>query len=263
MLYSTPLVTVYLIALTALVGLVMGSFLNCAAIRIVHDEPLARGRSHCMSCGHTLSARELVPLFSWLFQRGRCRWCGAHISARYPLSELVAALVFVSVLLRFDVSWMALQMAVLASLVLCAAFADLEDFIIPDRLIVAGIVCRLVFVLADGDRWNLLLRSVIGGLSISLPLLLISILGDKILKKETMGGGDIKLLFMIGLYFTWSVNLFGFLVACVVGILFGLIARNHRDEDRHFPFGPAIAVGAWVAMLVGETVIQWYLGLFL
>lgn len=260
MLYSSPLITVYAITLTCLIGLAAGSFLNCAAMRTVSGESIAKGRSHCPSCNHTLGVFDLVPLFSWLFLKGKCRYCGAKISLRYPLSELLGALVFVTALLKWDISLKALEMALLGSVLLWLSLTDAQAQIIPNKLIIAGIAIRVAFILVSGDIPHVALQSVIGGLSVSLPVLLIALLLEKLLKKEAVGGGDIKLLFMTGLYFSWQLNVFALLLACFVGIAFALIARI--KSGKPFPFGPAIACGTWLSMLFGSAVISAYLSLF-
>lgn len=283
----TLFLKIYTCFAAAAAGLVMGSFLNCYAIRLVKGEPIARGRSHCVECGHTLSAADLVPLFSWLFLKGRCRYCGKKISAEYPLSELICAIIFVSFILKFGISIKLLEMLIVASITFCIAICDIKDYTIPDRLIIAGILCRAVFVLFSGDMAKNALQSLIGGLSISLPLLVIVILMEKVLKKEAMGGGDIKLFFMTGLYFSWQVNLLSLILACIAGICIGvgnLGAGTRRSlkpgdespdkkpgaggrtpevkERRLIPFGPAIVCGFFMGALFGEQVISAYLGMF-
>ena len=118
MLYLTPALTVYILTVTALLGLVFGSFCNAWAWRIAHGESIVHGRSHCAVCGHPLSARDLVPLLSWLFLRGKCRYCGAPISVRYPAVELISALYYLSIVLRFGLSADALRLLILGSLLL-------------------------------------------------------------------------------------------------------------------------------------------------
>lgn len=269
MLHLSAGMTVYFIFITALLGLAMGSFLNCFAYRYASGESVLKGRSHCGLCGHTLSFPDLVPVFSWLFLRGKCRYCGEKIPVRYPLTELICAAVYVLVLLRFDVSLEALQYLLLMSLLFTAAVTDLYSGLIPDRLIVIGAVGALAFTLFPWpeDVFGALLRLVINGLSVSLPLLLLVLLYDKLTKKESMGGGDIKLMFLIGLYFDWTLNLLILILACVLGIAFALI-RRPKENEKHgqkgaFSFGPALAVSAWLVMLFGETALNWYLGFFI
>ena len=118
MLYITPGFTVYFCAVAFLLGACMGSFLNCMAWRIVHGESVLRGRSHCDVCGHVLTARDLVPIVSFLAHRGRCRWCGAKLSARHVWAETVTGAVFVLIVLKFDISLQALGALALACVLL-------------------------------------------------------------------------------------------------------------------------------------------------
>ena len=121
-------------------GAVFGSFLNCAAWRIAHGESFLRGHSRCPSCGHALGPRDLVPIFSWLFQRGRCRYCGEKISVRYPLTELAFALLTLLCLWRFDLTVLCLRNWVFLACLFCLSLVDLECYTIPDGclLIAAG-----------------------------------------------------------------------------------------------------------------------------
>lgn len=258
MLQFTSVWDYYVLALSALAGAAMGSFLYCMALRMVHGESMG-GRSRCAACGHILSARDLIPVASFLALRGKCRYCGKSMSRSYLYAELLSAAVFVSAVLRFGISLVMLEMLLLSCVLLAISFADLMDFIIPDVFILSGIAIRAAFILLGGNVWQAALKALVGGLSISVPVLLIVLLMDKLLKKETMGGGDIKLLFMAGLYFDWKINLMGILFACVAGILF---AYGSGKKKQPIPFGPSITGGIWIAALAGEPLLNWYLGLF-
>lgn len=246
----------------AVLGLVMGSFLNCAAIRGAAGEKISKGRSHCMRCGHTLGVKDLIPVFSWLFRKGKCRYCGAKIKPKYMVAEIVGCVVFVAVWLRLGVSWELVEFLIWAGILLWVSFRDLEDYIVPDGLIIAGIVLRVIFVLLSGNIGKLALQSVIGGLSISVPLLLTVFIMEKILKREAMGGGDIKLVFMMGLYFKWTVNLAAFLFGCILGLLAAFALPKLKNAEKQLPFAPALAGGWFLALLFGERLLNWYLGLF-
>ncbi len=258
---------IYIYFITAVIGLAMGSFLNCFAYRYAEHKSVLKGRSHCALCGHTLSALDLIPVFSWLFLKGKCRYCGEKISPRYLISELVLALAYVSVLLRFGLTLDAARYAVLLSLLFTAAFTDIYCGLIPDRLVIIGTICAFGFAffspegIVQGLLWTL-----IDGLSVALPLLLIVLAYDKITGKEAMGGGDIKLMFLIGLFFDWKLNILILIFACFVGIAFALIKRpdgEMHEQKGAFSFGPALAVSAWVVMLWGQPVMDWYLGFFI
>ena len=239
MLYAAPAITIYSCCIAALLGACMGSFLNCAAWRIVHGESVLRGRSHCDVCGHVLAPRDLVPVFSYVFSHGRCRYCGAKLSPRHAVGEAVAALVFVSLLLRYDISLRTLEAWAVACLLLACAFADLEGYIIPDRFIAVGVVLFIVTLFFVPDPGKRALDGLIGGVAV--------------------GGGDIKLLCLTGLFLGWQKNLLCLLLACVVGILWGLIRAKRGQQG--LPWGPGIALAAWCAALFGQNLIDWYLSL--
>lgn len=258
MLYLSPAITIYCSLVALLLGACMGSFLNCMAWRIVHGESILRGRSHCDACGHVLTARDLFPVFSYLFAREKCRYCGAKLSVRHVIAEGATALVYLAILLRYDISLQTLEMLAFATVLLGCAFADLEGYIVPDRLIVAGIVSRAVFLLIDPTR---LVDALLGGFAVVGGLLLLVLAYEKLRKVDAMGGGDIKLLFVTGLYLGWMQNLLCLLLACVLGIVFGIVAQK-KDENAAIPWAPAIATAAILTALTGDAIITAYLGLF-
>ncbi len=258
MLYLSPAITIYCSLVALLLGACMGSFLNCMAWRIVHGESILRGRSHCDACGHVLAVRDLFPIFSYLFSHGKCRYCGAKLSVRHVIAESVTACTYLAILLRYDISLQTLEMLVFATLLLGCAFADLEGYIVPDRLIVAAIVARVIFLMLDPTQ---LVDALLGGFAVGGGLLLVVLGYEKLRKVDAMGGGDIKLLFVTGLYLGWIKNLLCLLLACVFGIAFG-IAVQKKDENAALPWAPAIATAAIVTALIGDAVINAYLGLF-
>ncbi len=260
MLYLTPCLTACLLILAAVLGAVMGSFLNCAAWRIVHQESILRGRSHCARCGHRLAARDLVPVVSWLALKGKCRYCGQPISVRYPLTEAVCAFVYCSLLLRFDVSIICLRYVLLLSVLLLGALVDLEDGWIPDRVSVIAAVGYVPLALLEGGL-PLLLFGVLGAAAIFIPLLIIVLIMEKAMKTEAMGGGDLKLFAVLGLYFGWQQGIFLVLVSCVLGLAAMALAGRLKKRTKA-PFAPALYLAAWITALAGGPVVTWYLGLF-
>lgn len=260
MLYADPFLTVYCCLLAALLGACMGSFLNCAAWRIVHGESVLRGRSHCDACGHVLTVRDLIPVVSYLAAHGRCRYCGAKLSRRHVLAEAVSALVFVTLLLHYDISLQALEGWCVAGILLVCSFADLEGYIIPDRFIAVGVVLFITTLFFDPQPLRRALDGAIGGLAVAGGVLLLVLGMEKLLGREAMGGGDIKLLFLTGLFLGWKRNLLCLVAACVIGIVWGLLQKK-RGGGEAIPWGPSIALGAWLTALCGQQIIDWYLGL--
>ena len=264
MLYMTPFITAYCIFLAALTGSCMGSFLNCMAWRIVHGESVTKGRSHCDECGHVLGPADLVPVFSYLIHKGKCRYCGASLSKRHLIAEVLSAIVFVSILLKFNISLQALKYMIFACVLLAASFADLEGYIIPDRFVLAGIGLRVVWFFFEDWRTTLP-DALLGGFAVGGGLLAFVLLYEKLRKIEAMGGGDLKLLFVTGLWLGWAKNLLCLLLACVFGIVFGLATQKRRAQQENakiLPWGPSICAAGIITMLAGDAVIAAYVSLF-
>ncbi len=271
---------IYAGVLFFLFGTVFGSFLNCMAWRIAHHESVLKGRSHCAVCGHTLGVADLVPVLSYLFLKGRCRYCKEKISPRYMLAELVCGCGFVAVFLRFGLSMRTIQVVVLFCILFALSMVDFEIYEIPDRFIVAGIVWWLASSWLEGRRLNLmgltvstleagerlslaqwgtnLLAGLIGGLAIGGGMLVLSLLFDHILGKESMGGGDIKLFFMTSLYMGTMLGLFSLILSCVVGLVIAAVMKQKK-----VPFGPAISLACFISLLAGEFFVNWYLSLLM
>jgi len=260
MLFLSPPLTISFLVMAAVLGAVMGSFLNCAAWRLVHGESILRGRSHCALCGHTLSALDLIPIVSYLALNGRCRYCGKPISRRYPAVEGVCAALYVTLLLRFDVTWQCLRYTLLLSLTLLGALVDWEDGWIPDRVPITASVCYIPLALLEGGL-TLLLEGLLGGAALFLPMLAVVLAMEKIMKTEAMGGGDLKLFAVFGLYFGWQQGLFLVLVSCILGLLsMALSGRLHPRTET--PFAPALFLSAWLTALTAAPLLTWYLNLF-
>ncbi len=261
MLHLTTALDVYLGILAFVLGACMGSFLNCLAWRIVHHESVVRGRSHCDLCGRALTVRDLIPLVSFALCRGRCRHCGQKLSVGHVWAEAISGLAFVLLLFRYDISLQALEMLLLTCILLAASFADLEGTIIPDRLIAAGIVFRIPFFFCLPDGAGQLKAALLGGFAVGGGLLVLVLIYEKIKKVTAMGGGDLKLLFLTGLYLGWQQNLLCLLLACVLGIAFGLIQQKRKGKGL-FPWGPSISAAAFVCLLVGDRILSAYMSLF-
>lgn len=256
---------IYLFVITGILGLVMGSALNCLSYRIAHNQKWSGGRSVCTSCGHTLGTLDLIPLFSWLFLKGKCRYCGQKISPRYPLTEALLALVYISLLWRFELTLDLVTTLVLCSCLFCLSLVDLETQIIPDRFLLIPAIVRIIQLFVENSVTDALLRLipavVLGG-----SVLIISLIMDKILKKDTMGGGDIKLLAVLGLFLSSfplciPEGLMILFIACIVGIVIGSILMK-VDSETPFPFGPALSIAAWITLLFGQSLAVWYTNLF-
>ena len=260
--YASGPLLAYCVAVAACFGAVMGSFLNCAAFRVVRGESFLKGRSRCPACGHELTPLELIPVLSWLMQRGKCRACGAKVSARYPLTELGFALVTVLCLLRFDLTVLCARNYVFLCCLFLLTLTDLEDMTIPDGCHVVAALAWLAALPFLWSGWGDVARALIAALVFGGGLLGISLVMDKLLGRDSLGGGDIKLFAVVGLYLGVIGTLFALLLACVLGLAMNA-ALKRKDGDRAFPFGPAIALSAALMLLYGEGLVGWYRGLLL
>lgn len=256
--YLDTTALVYLLVLCVILGLCMGSALNCLAWRIANKKSWTKGKSICPACRHELHTLDLIPLFSYIFSKGKCRYCGEKISPRYPLTELGLAIIFAAVFLRFGFTLYTLDIMVLASCLFTLSLIDLDTMTIPDRFLIIPAVCHLVYAYYYGgfaSVWYALWHGlVLGG-----AVLLLSLFMDKVLKKESMGGGDIKLLFVLGLFLDLPECLLLLVFSCVLGLVMALLLRR---SEKAFPFGPALSAGMLLTLMVGAPIVNWYLGLF-
>ena len=283
---TTPLILLYILILAFLFGTVFGSYIDCVAWRLVHHERVARGRSHCDVCGHALGAGDLIPIVSYLRSGGRCRYCGAKFSAESTWVELALGLGFAAIVYKFDISFVALRYLGLLVILMGLSLVDQKTLLIPDRFHVAGILwwlltlpliactqgrgltealsitgVRLPLANAPGLQDGLLTDlkwGLISAFGVGLLMLLISLAFDKLTGKESLGGGDIKLLFMTGLYMRPGVTLFNLMLSCFVGLFIALGLKKDK-----IPFGPSISIAVFLSILFGSEFVSWYTGLIL
>lgn len=254
----SPGLAAYCLAMAGLLGACLGSFLNCAALRYVREESVFSGRSHCPFCGHVLGPFELVPLLSFILQRGRCRACKAALPLRYPAAEALLCAVFVSLVIRFGLSRECLLWLGLGCVLFYVALVDIEIMELPDGPMVFGALWFLLISLWMGELRARLLAGLLGALFLGGSVLLLALVMDRVLGRESLGGGDVKLLALLGLYLGWVGGLFLLMLACVLGLVFAAL----KGQREAFAFGPFIAVSAWPLALWGEDLIRWYLGFF-
>lgn len=259
--YGYTPILVYSMVIAFIFGTCMGSFLNCAAWRSVRGESFLGGRSHCMSCGHELAAKDLIPVISWLLLRGRCRYCGVKIPARYPLTEIAFGIITVMCLLRFDLTLLCLRNYLFLCVLFVLTLTDIDDMIIPDGCHIAAVIIWAAAEPFLSDGWGSTLRHVAAGLVFGGGLLALSLILDRIMGRDTLGGGDIKLIAVTGLYLGFTGTLFTLMIACIGGLLFNAVHNKTSDNGGAFPFGPWIAAASALMLLYGGPLINWYNGL--
>ncbi len=246
-----------------LLGAAIGSFMNVCVHRLPHGESVVRPRSHCPSCGTDIPARDNIPVLSWLLLRGRCRGCGERISLRYPLVELVSIGIWVGMALAYGPTLHALSGAVFFTLLLAIAITDARHYVIPDELSVGGLASGLALAVVTELTTGMptIVSSVLGAALGFLLLLGVGLVGDWVFKKPAMGGGDMKMMAMIGAYLgPIGAILTIFLGALAGSLIFGPISLK---TGKMVPFGVFLALGAAATFLLGDALIDWYRGTFL
>jgi len=255
-----------------LFGLAVGSFLNCVIYRLERGESFLEGRSYCPHCRHILNWPDLIPVFSFLILKGKCRYCSQKISWQYPLVELATALIFLLLFLQANVTLPFLvtlgNIYIMVYLLLISCFLivifvyDLKHFIIPDKIIYPAIAIALIFnfqflIFNQFSIFKFSILSAIGAAIFFLAIVLIS-------RGRWLGIGDIKLAFFIGLFLGFPnilVALFlAFLIGAIIGL--GLVISGKKTLKSEVPFGPFLVTGTFLALFWGQNLISAYLKMF-
>jgi leader peptidase (prepilin peptidase)/N-methyltransferase len=237
-----------------LVGLCFGSFLNVCILRLPRDQSLLHPRSTCPSCKQPIAWRDNIPLFSWLYLRGKCRWCHKPISKQYPLIEALVGVLFGVSLLVYGVSLHAVSAALFGTLLLGIAITDARHYIIPDEFTWGGLVIGLLLSLGGGVPS--FLQAVLGAAVGFALLWLVGLVGSWVFKEEAMGGGDVKMMAMVGSFVGWQGVLLTVFAGAALGSL--IFVPLSFKKKRLVPFGVFLAVGAAVAFVFGAAIIAWY-----
>lgn len=247
--------TIILSIFFALYGIVIGSFLNVVILRLPIKESITLKRSHCMTCGHTLSWYELIPLFSYLFLGGKCRHCKAHISVQYPIIEGLNGILYVCIFLAKGITIETFLYCLCASALLALSVIDWRTQEIPLGFNLFILTLGLVRLFTDFGNWS---QYVIGLFAVSGFLFLLSV----ITKGRGIGYGDMKLMAATGLLMGWKLNLIAFIMACIIGSVVHLIRMAVKKVGRTLAFGPYLSMGLFIAMIWGEQLVSWYLSMW-
>lgn len=249
-------------------GACIGSFLNVVIYRLPAKISLTHPPSRCPQCLHPLGKTENIPVFGWLWLKGRCRWCHTSISFRYPLIEAITGLLFVLVVFQFGFSWLSLGYCILISWLIALALIDLDTMTLPNVLTESGLMVGLIF-----QAWFGFFLGNFSGLAHSLFISILSmvvgiwlfdtilIVGTLAFGKPAMGGGDPKLAAMIGVWLGWQGILITAFLACAIGATIGIGARilGGLKKGQPIPFGPFLVMGAILTIFFGDSLLSMYL----
>ncbi len=250
------------------IGACCGSFLNVCIYRIPRGQSVVAVSSHCTKCKERLRPRNLFPVFSFIFQRGKCSSCGEKISPRYVFIEVITAIVYVCLFYKYGINTEFFAMVLLVSILIVMFYIDFEFGIIPNSLVAiataGGVVLYIISfftyigIYGDSEWWNPILGAFLG----STFFILMAKVGSFIYKTEDIvGGGDIKILFPIGLFLGWKMMIVALFISIVAAgiISFILIILKRLNRKDTIPFGPFIALGTVVTILFGWEIIGMYL----
>jgi leader peptidase (prepilin peptidase) / N-methyltransferase len=241
-----------------LFGLLIGSFLNVCIVRWPAEQSVVRPRSRCPKCGYQLAWFDNVPVLSWLLLGGKCRSCRAPISPLYPAVELGTGLVWAFMAWRFGLSVAALSGALFLTLLLGIALTDAREYIIPDEFSLGGLVLGLLLAAVGGTAG--LLTAALGAAVGFAILWIVGRLGTWAFREDAMGGGDVKMMAMVGAFVGWQ----GVLLTIFLGSLAGtavFLPLKLSGRNKLVPFGVFLSIGAATSYLVGPAIIAWYSGL--
>jgi len=245
-------------------GSIVGSFLNVCIHRLPKEESIVSPRSYCPKCKQSIRWHDNIPFLSFLVLKGKCRFCHEPISFRYFVVEGLTALSFLVLYLRFGVNALFCIYAAWFSALIVASFIDLKHQIIPDEISLGGLAVGMgVSVLypplhSAATRWYSLGYSALGALVGGGSIYLIGLFGNLVFRKESMGGGDVKFLAMVGSVVGWQTALLAFFIAPFFGSVVGIILKIRKGAEI-IPYGPFLSLGSIVALLWGENILT-YLG---
>lgn len=234
----------FFIIFSLIFGAVFGSFITAASYRLPKNESMLT-RSHCPKCNKPLKIKSLIPIFSWLFQKGKCLNCKAKISVRYPITELTTSLLFLISYLRFGFNWNTVIFDLIIVVCLIMIISDLETYIIPDSMQISLLILSLIFIYYNNFD---ILYSVISAIVYFGIIFLSGFIVEKWKKKDAIGGGDIKFITIAGLVLGVSSLPFFFLFSGIFGVIFGLLWKKIK-KNEYFPFGPALVV-SFLSLLI-------------
>lgn len=239
-------------------GIIIGSFLNVCIYRIPNEESIVVPPSHCGSCNHRLGWLDLVPVLSYVFIGGKCRYCGEKISLRYPGVELLTGALLIGIYLSYGLSFEFFKYAVLTLFLIVIALIDYDTTDVYSCVVYPGIAMGIIFailerVLYSSGFGNYIIGAIIG----------LVIIGGIYLLTGGFGAGDVEIAVLCGVFLGWKLQIYFILVSFIIGGAIGvaLILLKKKSKTDYMPLGPSLAMGAYLVLIIGETMIMKLTGL--
>ena len=236
------------------IGTIMGSFFNVIGHRLSKNESAIKPRSHCEFCGHILAWYELIPIISFLIQGGKCRKCRAKLSWWYPLIEIITGLFFMGCYLYYGFTYDLLLALIISSVLIITCISDFNYLVILDEVLVVSSLAALVVIFLK-EGFNGLIISLLSGLLMFFFMLMVKIVGDKAFKRESLGGGDIKLSLFIGLVLGYKLSFINLVLASFLALpvaFYYLI----KLKDREVPFGPFLIISTFIIYIFSTQILD-------
>lgn len=240
----------YMIVIVILFGICIGSFVNVVIYRFPLGLDFVRGRSFCPHCHHQLNWQDLIPVFSWILVRGKCRHCKSEISIRYMIIEIMSGILAFICFHQFGISFMMIFSFILSMILLCISVIDIDTMVIYGRFILCCLICSIISLWFDQN----FIDKMIGFFIASVPMLVLNLF------KECFGGGDIKLIAVNGFLLGWKRTLIAMYIAFILGGIYAfcLIIRKKIKINQYIAFGPFLCIGIFVSWLYGYHLIYFF-----
>lgn len=237
-----------------IIGTIMGSFFNVVAHRLSNNESIIKPGSHCENCNHLLKWYELIPIISFLIQGGKCRQCHTQLSWWYPLIEIITGLFYLFSYLYFGLSYDFFISLVISSVLVITCITDFNYLIILDEPLIVGSILIIIIKFLQGGIIDTLI-AILSGLLLFFFMLLVKILGDKAFKRESLGGGDIKLSFFIGLSLGYKLAFVNLVLASLLTLPIAFYYLI-KYRDREVPFGPFLIISNFIIFVFASPILE-------
>jgi leader peptidase (prepilin peptidase)/N-methyltransferase len=230
-------------------GACFGSFYNVVGYRLPRNMSIIYPSSHCTTCNHKLNIGDLFPIFSYILLKGKCRYCKAKVGIFYPIFETICGILFTICYLKYNFTFELLIALIFISAGLIIIISDYQTMIIPDEvLIVTVILLSIVYLIGFG--FSYFINTIINGIVAFIVMFALKLLGDFMFKRESMGGGDIKLMFIFGMVLGWATAVLAIFLSAFIALPISLILVG-KSDNHEIPFGPFLVIAAMLLLISG------------
>lgn len=235
-------------ALLFILGIIFGSFYNVVGLRLSKEESIVFPPSHCTSCNHKLSPLDMVPIFSYIFLKGKCRYCSKHISIKYPLFELLTGILFVLSYVKFGFTINTIVSIIFCSMLVIITISDLSSYIIPDSVLLICFI--LIFIIYLFTYKTFAFDHLINSIISFCFMYAVKLIGNLVFKRESMGDGDIKLMGIVGMIIGYKKVIISLFLASYLGLPYAIYVMVKKNVNHELPFGPFLALASLILFFI-------------